>query len=421
MCGSFGHHKFINLFNVEVIRFLICFFFLFFSLHFRFDFYREMSVTIKIRSRLSSVGDSAPPSESSDGSTSETYEHGASDWHQTDHHHHHQTQIMTSDSIYSGSGDSNMLSPDLGGAINENERVQVESFFSGLGTEVSDKWNRTIKIKYTHIVLSMSLSLSLPLSMFINKTHERVCMRPRTLNIQMIDTIRLMLETSSYKKYCLPETIWFIVWKQSHRVCVCVCQWTRSVVRQWGNHMLSHFQMYSWIMFFFVCWYISEFTSPIHSIPCHTLTIAHFWTICHLYCCGMYTNTTHASVRVCKRIKKYANTHSHISIKQELRELFTRYQIWLSSFCLGERLSIMNIHLECGKRELSFSKNADFFFFYYYFHYTWNNVHVCLDLQRIYEYTYCFIFDELMSYARQSLIIYTLPAHGILEWTINFK
>lgn len=34
-----------------------------------------------------------------------------------------------------------MLSPDLGGAINDNERVQVESFFSGLGTEVSDNHN----------------------------------------------------------------------------------------------------------------------------------------------------------------------------------------------------------------------------------------------------------------------------------------
>lgn len=89
-----------------------------------------MSVTIKIRSRLSSVGDSAPPSESSDGSTSETFEQG-SDWHQTD-----QPQIMTNDSIYSGSSDMHM-SPDTGGAINENERIQVESFFSGLGTEVS--------------------------------------------------------------------------------------------------------------------------------------------------------------------------------------------------------------------------------------------------------------------------------------------
>lgn len=105
-----------------------------------------MSVTIKIRSRLSSVGDSAPPSETSDGSTSETFEHGSADWHQTtvaDHHnhnhlHHHTTQIMTNDSIYTGSGDdAHMLSPDLGGAINDNERVQVESFFSGLGTEVS--------------------------------------------------------------------------------------------------------------------------------------------------------------------------------------------------------------------------------------------------------------------------------------------
>ena len=91
-----------------------------------------MSVTLKIRSRLSSVGDSsAPPSESSDGSTSETFEQG-SDWHQTD-----QPQIMTNDSIYSGSGDMHILSPDTGGAINENERLQVESFFSGLGTEVS--------------------------------------------------------------------------------------------------------------------------------------------------------------------------------------------------------------------------------------------------------------------------------------------
>lgn len=91
----------------------------------------RMSVTIKIRSRLSSVGDSAPPSESSDGSTSETFEQG-SDWHQTD-----QQQIITNDSIYSGSSDMHMLSPDTGGAISDNERVQVESFFSGLGTEVS--------------------------------------------------------------------------------------------------------------------------------------------------------------------------------------------------------------------------------------------------------------------------------------------
>lgn len=98
---------------------------------FYFFFFRRMSVTLKIRSRLSSVGDSAPPSESSDGSTSETFEQG-SEWHQAD-----QQQIMTNDSIYSGSTDMHMLSPDTGGAISENERIQVESFFSGLGTEVS--------------------------------------------------------------------------------------------------------------------------------------------------------------------------------------------------------------------------------------------------------------------------------------------
>lgn len=103
-----------------------------------------MSVTIKIRSRLSSVGDSAPPSESSDGSTSETFEHG-SDWHQTD-----QPQIMTNDSIYSGSTDVNMLSPDMGGAINDTERVQVESFFSGLGTEVSKYTTPIIMFSFMH-------------------------------------------------------------------------------------------------------------------------------------------------------------------------------------------------------------------------------------------------------------------------------
>lgn len=80
---------------------------------------------------MSSVGDSAPPSESSDGSTSETFEQG-SDWNQSD-----QSQIHNNDSIYTGSPDMHMLSPDTGGAISENERVQVESFFSGLGTEVS--------------------------------------------------------------------------------------------------------------------------------------------------------------------------------------------------------------------------------------------------------------------------------------------
>lgn len=95
-----------------------------------------MSITINIRSRLSSVGDSVPssessPSESSDGSTTETFEPG-SDWHQTE-----QQQILTNDTIYSGSSDMHMLSPDSGGAISENERIQVESFFSALGTDVS--------------------------------------------------------------------------------------------------------------------------------------------------------------------------------------------------------------------------------------------------------------------------------------------
>lgn len=89
-----------------------------------------MSVSIKIRSRLSSVGDSssAPPSESSDEGV---------DWNQPTH----QTNIIVNDSLYTGSSESDMhsltLSPDNGGALTEMERAQVESFFSGLGTEVS--------------------------------------------------------------------------------------------------------------------------------------------------------------------------------------------------------------------------------------------------------------------------------------------
>lgn len=86
-----------------------------------------MPVSIKIRSRLSSIGDSsAPPSESSDEGV---------DWNQPAH----QTNIVVNDSIYTASSDSDMqsLSPDNGGALAESERAQVESFFSGLGTEVS--------------------------------------------------------------------------------------------------------------------------------------------------------------------------------------------------------------------------------------------------------------------------------------------
>lgn len=178
-----------------------------------------MSVTIKIRSRLSSVGDSAPPSESSDGSTSETFEHGPGDWHPTDNHHHHQTQIMTNDSIYSGSsGDAHMLSPDLGGAINDNERVQVESFFSGLGTEVSVRsgTNETppkkkTKQNKTHC-LSINSSLSLCWSREEEKSHTRA---PSTQMMYARSVFVYMRETSSRKKvlctgnnmiYCLKCT-----------------------------------------------------------------------------------------------------------------------------------------------------------------------------------------------------------------------
>lgn len=99
--------------------------FFFFS-HFR------MSAHTKIRGRLSSIGDSAPPSDSSEGSASESFEHGI-DWTQQT-----KTQMHTNDSLFLSGSDSELhsLSPDNSGILSDTERAQVESFFSGLGTEV---------------------------------------------------------------------------------------------------------------------------------------------------------------------------------------------------------------------------------------------------------------------------------------------
>lgn len=99
-----------------------------------------MSAHTKIRGRLSSIGDSAPPSDSSEGSASESFEHGI-DWTQQT-----KSQMHTNDSLFLSGSDPELhsLSPDNSGILSDVERAQVESFFSGLGTEVRFrmKWFR---------------------------------------------------------------------------------------------------------------------------------------------------------------------------------------------------------------------------------------------------------------------------------------
>lgn len=91
-----------------------------------------MSAHTKIRTRLSSVGDSAPPSDSSEGSGSESFEN-VPEWTLD------KNQNPTNALFISSDNDLNhhSLSPDNSGALTDNERAQVESFFSGLGTEVT--------------------------------------------------------------------------------------------------------------------------------------------------------------------------------------------------------------------------------------------------------------------------------------------
>lgn len=93
--------------------------------------YLQMSAHTKVRSRLSSIGDSVPPSDSSEGSGSESFEN-VPDWTMD-------KSPSTPDALFiSSNSDMNhhSLSPDNSGVLTDNERAQVESFFSGLGTEV---------------------------------------------------------------------------------------------------------------------------------------------------------------------------------------------------------------------------------------------------------------------------------------------
>lgn len=106
------------------------------------------------RQRLGSVGDSVPASDSSEGTGSETFElvsHWAMDDHSISHHQDHRQPTSDTHRMHingerhlEGGGDHltsevnlDSLSLENSGVLSELERGQVESFFSGLGTEVS--------------------------------------------------------------------------------------------------------------------------------------------------------------------------------------------------------------------------------------------------------------------------------------------
>lgn len=105
------------------------------------------SVSHVTRQRLGSVGDSAPPSDSSEGSGSETFEI-VPDWAldtsstaaSSTHHHPDGGSNNNGLFINADDGEQNLDSMSLenSGILTETERAQVESFFSGLGTEVSE-------------------------------------------------------------------------------------------------------------------------------------------------------------------------------------------------------------------------------------------------------------------------------------------
>lgn len=112
------------------------------------------------RQRLGSVGDSVPASDSSEGTGSETFEmvpHWAMDEHQHNNnssslHHHQQDHRLPSHNASSTSGSDHLaelnldsLSLENSGVLSELERGQVESFFSGLGTEVSEDFETMVR------------------------------------------------------------------------------------------------------------------------------------------------------------------------------------------------------------------------------------------------------------------------------------
>lgn len=87
------------------------------------------------RRRLGSVGDSAPPSDSSEGTASETCDLNP-DWTSTDGGQNHQNLQNPNHQLYL----NNVVDPDcesiVSTILSSEERGQVESFFAGLGTEI---------------------------------------------------------------------------------------------------------------------------------------------------------------------------------------------------------------------------------------------------------------------------------------------
>lgn len=90
-----------------------------------------------VRRRLGSVGDSAPPSDSSEGS--EICE-AAQDWSIDPESGDHQANLalrrVNGLFIHADSNPDDSIGSDNSGILGDSEKAQVESFFSGLGTEV---------------------------------------------------------------------------------------------------------------------------------------------------------------------------------------------------------------------------------------------------------------------------------------------
>ena len=97
------------------------------------------------RQRLGSVGDSAPPSDSSEGSASETFEI-VPEWalDSANHSHMMMQHKANGNNLFINTdvdeSNQNSLSMENSGVLTDNERLQVEGFFSGLGTEVCWLW-----------------------------------------------------------------------------------------------------------------------------------------------------------------------------------------------------------------------------------------------------------------------------------------
>uniref|UniRef100_A0A1L8DCY1 Putative misexpression suppressor of ras 3 n=1 Tax=Nyssomyia neivai TaxID=330878 RepID=A0A1L8DCY1_9DIPT len=90
-----------------------------------------------VRRRLGSVGDSAPPSDSSEGS--EICE-AAQDWNVDPVSGEAQTNLalrrVNGLFIHADSNNDDSIGSDNSGILGDSEKAQVESFFSGLGTEI---------------------------------------------------------------------------------------------------------------------------------------------------------------------------------------------------------------------------------------------------------------------------------------------